>query len=258
MRLISWNVNGFRAVINKGFFEFVAEYQPDILGIQETKVKTEQLNDEQRHLSGYESYFYSAERPGYSGVAVYSKIPPLRTEFGFTQGWNDNEGRVIMLEFERFLFFNIYFPNGQKDAIRLKYKLDFYDFALEYFETLRKKSGKGLVICGDYNTAHHPIDLARPKQNVNTSGFLPVERAWMDKFEEHGYVDTFRYLHPDEAERYSWWSYRARARTNNVGWRIDYFYVTPDLLPFVSKADIFDQVQGSDHCPVVLELEFKR
>lgn len=258
MKLISWNVNGFRAVINKGFLEFVAEYQTDVLGIQETKVREEQLSDEQRHIPGYESYFHSAERPGYSGVGVYSKIRPLQTVSGFTQGWNDDEGRVIMLEFDKFLFFNIYFPNGQKDEIRLQYKLEFYDFALEYFEELRKNSGKGLVICGDYNTAHHPIDLARPRENENTSGFLPVERAWMDKFETKGYVDTFRYLHPDEKDRYSWWSYRARARVNNVGWRIDYFYVSPDLLPFVRKADILDHVEGSDHCPVLLELEFDK
>lgn len=258
MKLISWNVNGFRAVIHKGFFEFVEESQPDVLGIQETKVREEQLSDKQRHIPGYKSYFHSAERPGYSGVGVYSKIIPLQTVSGFTQGWNDNEGRVIMLEFEKFLYFNIYFPNGQKDEIRLKYKLDFYDFALEYFEELRKNCGKGLVICGDYNTAHHPIDLARPKENENTSGFLPIERAWMDKFETHGYVDTFRYLHPDEKDRYSWWSYRARARVNNIGWRIDYFYVSPDLLPFVRKADILDRVEGSDHCPILLELEFDK
>lgn len=258
MKLISWNVNGFRAVIKKGFYDFVKIYEPDVLGIQETKVREEQLTEVQQHIPGYDTYFYSAERPGYSGVGVYTRLKPLRVESGFPYGWNDNEGRVLMLEFEKFIFFNIYFPNGQKDEIRLQYKLDFYDFCLEYFEKLRKDSGKGLVICGDYNTAHHPIDLARPKENEKTSGFLPIERAWMDRFEEHGYVDTFRHLHPDEKDRYSWWSYRARARVNNVGWRIDYFYVTPDLLPYVKNADILDQVEGSDHCPVLLELEFNK
>jgi exodeoxyribonuclease III len=258
MRLISWNVNGFRAVIKKGFYDFVRDYQPDILGVQETKLKEDQLSNEQRHIPGYESYFHSAERPGYSGVGVYTRMKPLKVEAGFPYGWEDSEGRVLKLEYDNFIFFNIYFPNGQKDEMRLQYKLDFYDFSLEYFEKLRKESNKGLVICGDYNTAHHPIDLARPKENEKTSGFLPIERAWMDRFEEHGYVDTFRYKHPHEKDRYSWWSYRARARVNNVGWRIDYFYVTPDLLPFVKDADILDQVPGSDHCPVLLELEFNK
>ncbi|MDZ7795598.1 MAG: exodeoxyribonuclease III [Candidatus Marinimicrobia bacterium] len=206
MKFLSWNVNGFRAVAKKGFFDIVDKYQPDILGIQETKVKPEQLENIRYRIPEYENYFFSAERPGYSGVAVYTRHKPLRVVNGFPDGWKDDEGRVLMLEFDTFIFFNIYFPNGQKDDIRLKYKLDFYDFSLEYFDKIRKESGKGLVICGDYNTAHHPVDLARPKQNENTSGFLPVERAWMDKFEKHGYIDTFRHFHPGEKDRYSWWS----------------------------------------------------
>jgi exodeoxyribonuclease-3 len=255
MKLISWNVNGLRAVMNKGFTDVVALHKPDILGIQETKIQPEQLLPELREIPGYQSCFFSAERKGYSGVGVYTKHSPLRVEKGFRYGWEDNEGRVIMLEYPTFIYFNIYFPNGQKDEIRLKYKLEFYEFCLEYFEKMRKETGKGLIISGDYNTAHHPIDLARPKQNENTSGFLPIERAWMDKFEAHGYVDTFRHIHPGEPDRYSWWSYRARARENNVGWRIDYFYVTPDLLPYVKDADILDSLMGSDHCPVSLEME---
>ena len=255
MKLLSWNVNGLRAVSKKGFFDIVAEIQPDIIGIQETKIQPEQLTPEHKNITGYRSYFYSAERRGYSGVGVYTKQRPLQVETGFRYGWHDNEGRVIMLEFDTFIYFNVYFPNGQGNDIRLKYKLDFYDFCLEYFEKMRKETGKGLVICGDYNTAHHPIDLARPKQNEKTSGFLPIERAWMDKFEEHGYVDTFRYFHPDEADRYSWWSYRANARANNVGWRLDYFYVSPSLVPYLKDAFIFDPIIGSDHCPVGLEME---
>ncbi len=255
MKLISWNVNGLRAVTKKGFADFIMEHQPDILGIQETKIQEGQILSEHKEFSGYTSYFYSAERKGYSGVGVYTKEIPLLVENGFRYGWNDNEGRVLMLEFEKFIYFNIYFPNGQKDEIRLQYKLDFYDFCLEYFETMRKEKGKGLVICGDYNTAHHPIDLARPKQNEKTSGFLPIERAWMDKFEDAGYIDTFRMIHPDEKDRYSWWSYRANARVNNVGWRIDYFYISPELKDHVKNADILDDVFGSDHCPVLLELE---
>ncbi|MDZ7821497.1 MAG: exodeoxyribonuclease III [Candidatus Marinimicrobia bacterium] len=255
MKLLSWNVNGFRAVLRKGFTEIVEEYQPDILGIQETKVKPEQLERVQHHIPEYDDYFFSADRPGYSGVAVYTKPRPLKVVRGFPSGWKDDEGRVLMLEYETFIFFNIYFPNGQKDDNRLQYKLDFYDFSLEYFDRLRKESGKGLVICGDYNTAHHPVDLARPKENERTSGFLPVERTWMDKFEAHGYIDTFRHFHPDAKDRYSWWSYRTRARDKNVGWRIDYFYVSPELLPYLRDADILDTVMGSDHCPVSLELE---
>ena len=242
--------------MKKGFEAFIREHQPDILGIQETKIQEDQIQSDHSEFDGYKSYFYSAERKGYSGVGVYSKLMPLRVETGFKFGWNDTEGRVIMLEFEKFLYFNIYFPNGQKDEIRLQYKLDFYDQCLAYFEEIRKSTGKGLVICGDYNTAHYPIDLARPKQNETTSGFLPIERAWMDRFEEAGYIDTFRLMHPDEKDRYSWWSYRANARVNNVGWRIDYFYVSPELKHAVRDADILDAVHGSDHCPISLELEF--
>ncbi len=255
MKLLSWNVNGLRAIAKKGFANILQEMNPDILGIQETKIQEDQLTSEHTDLSGYESYFYSAERKGYSGVGVYTKIQPQKIETGFTFGRNETEGRVIMLEFDKFIFFNIYFPNGQKDEIRLQFKLDFYDFCLEYFEKIRKERGKGLVICGDYNTAHHPIDLARPKQNEQTSGFLPIERAWMDRFEEAGYIDTFRLIYPDEKDRYSWWSYRANARVNNVGWRIDYFYVSPELKENVKDAFILDQVMGSDHCPVGIELE---
>ena len=255
MKLVSWNVNGLRAIAKKGFGDIIQEMDPDILGIQETKIQEDQLESEHKDFPSYESYFYSAERKGYSGVGAYTKIQPQKIETGFTFGRNETEGRVIMLEFDKFIFFNIYFPNGQKDEIRLQFKLDFYDFCLDYFEKIRKERGKGLVICGDYNTAHYPIDLARPKQNEKTSGFLPIERAWMDRFEEAGYIDTFRLIHPDEKDRYSWWSYRANARANNVGWRIDYFYVSPELKDNVKDAFILDQVLGSDHCPVGIELE---
>lgn len=257
MKLISWNVNGLRAVTKKGFPDILKKIDADIVGIQETKIQLDQLEEKHKTILDYKSYFYSAERKGYSGVGVYTKHEPLSIETGFSYGWNDNEGRVIMLEFEEFIFFNIYFPNGQKDDIRLQYKLDFYDFCLEYFEKMRKEKKKGLVICGDYNTAHHPIDLARPKQNEKTSGFLPIERAWMDKYEEAGYIDTFRLIYPDEKNRYSWWSYRSNARANNVGWRIDYFYVSPELKDKVKDAFILDQVLGSDHCPVGIELDIE-
>lgn len=257
MKLISWNVNGLRAISKKGFSDILKNIGSDVVGIQETKIQINQLEDQHLDILDYKSYFHSAEKKGYSGVGVYSKREPLSVETGFSYGWNDTEGRVIMLEYDEFVFFNIYFPNGQKDEIRLKYKLEFYDFCLDYFEQIRLDKKKGVVICGDYNTAHHPIDLARPKQNEKTSGFLPIERAWMDKFEEAGYIDTFRLIHPDEKDKYSWWSYRANARANNVGWRIDYFYVSPELKDKVKDAFILDQVVGSDHCPIGIELDAK-
>ncbi|MCK5521057.1 MAG: exodeoxyribonuclease III, partial [Candidatus Marinimicrobia bacterium] len=221
----------------------------------ETKMQPDQVTDEIGKISPYQSFFWSAEKKGYSSVATYTKKTPLRVENGFSEGWDDKEGRVIMTEYPEFMLFNIYFPNGQKDEIRLKYKMDFYEHCLKYFDSLREK-GKKLIICGDYNTAHHPIDLARPKQNEKTSGFLPIERAWMDKLEEHGYIDTFRQIHPDKADMYSWWSYRANARTNNVGWRIDYFYISPDLKENLKDAFILADVLGSDHCPVGIDVEF--
>ncbi len=255
MKLISWNVNGLRAVMKKGFVDTVRGMNPDILCIQETKMQPDQVTEEISGIEDYRSYFFSAERKGYSSVATYTRPEPLQIQTGFPEGWNDNEGRVLMTEYPEFMLFNIYFPNGQRDEERLAYKLAFYDHALAYFDTLRA-GGKSLVICGDYNTAHHPIDLARPRENEKTSGFLPIERAWMDKLEDHGYVDSFRMLHPDEADQYSWWSFRARARENNVGWRIDYFYISPDLKDSLKDAFILQDVMGSDHCPVGIELDF--
>lgn len=255
MKLISWNVNGLRAVMKKGFTETVNEMNPDVLCLQETKMQPDQVSDEIGKIADYKSYFFSAERKGYSSVATYTKRVPLAVETGFPYGWKDNEGRVLMTEYPEFMLFNIYFPNGQKDEERLQYKMNFYEHSLKYFESLREK-GKSLVICGDYNTAHHPIDLARPKQNENTSGFLRIERDWMDKLESRGYLDTYRMFYPDKKDMYSWWSFRARARDNNVGWRIDYFYVSPDLKAKVKDAFILMDVMGSDHCPVGIEMEF--
>ncbi len=255
MILISWNVNGIRAVEKKGFVEWVEGCGADILCLQETKAHKEQLSDKLLDIDSYNSYWSSGERKGYSGVATYSKTIPDKYETGFGGDEKfDREGRILATFFGDIVLLNIYFPNGQKDDERLQYKLDFYDTTLDYCENLRKE-GKSLIICGDYNTAHNEIDLARPNENVNVSGFLRIERDWMDKFESFGYVDTFRELHPDTAEAYSWWSYRTAARSRNVGWRLDYFYITPDLLPKLKRAEILSDVMGSDHCPVLIELD---
>ncbi|OGV48002.1 MAG: exodeoxyribonuclease III [Lentisphaerae bacterium GWF2_44_16] len=255
MKLISWNVNGVRAVSKKGFREWLIKESPDILCLQETKASEYQLENAIKLIPGYESYWCIGKRPGYSGVAVYMKVKPLSVNYGFGMDESfDNEGRILISELQDFNLLNIYFPNGQKDDERLRYKLAFYDATLKYCESLRKK-GRELVICGDYNTAHNEIDLARPKDNENVSGFLRIERDWMDKFEAHGYIDTFRKMNPDKAGVYSWWSVRTAARERNVGWRLDYFYVSPGLWKRVIKAGIMSDVTGSDHCPVLLEIE---
>ena len=255
MIFISWNVNGIRAVEKKGFISWAENCGADILCLQETKAHKEQLSEKLLNIDGYTSYWSSGERKGYSGVATYSTSAPQNTASGFDgEKRFDSEGRILVTEYDKFTLLNIYFPNGQKDDERLQYKLDFYDATLDYCEELRKQ-GKSLIICGDYNTAHNEIDLARPEANQNVSGFLRIERDWMDKFESFGYIDTFRKLHPETKDAYSWWSYRTAARKRNVGWRLDYFYITPELLPQVKRAEILNEVMGSDHCPVLLELD---
>lgn len=252
MKLYSWNVNGFRAISAKAEWDWFKNCDADIVGLQETKAQPEQIADEHQNPTGYNSYWFSAIRKGYSGVAVFSRPAPLAVSYDLPQKQWQGEGRVIHLEFEKFHYFNIYFPNGQNGDERLTYKLGFYDAFLEHAQNLRQQ--KPIVVCGDFNTAHHPIDLARPKENEKTSGFLPIERAWMDKFTGEGYVDTFRLINGDKPDMYSWWSYRMRARARNVGWRIDYFFVSEELKGNVSNAWIEPEVAGSDHCPVGLEL----
>ena len=250
-KLISWNVNGIRAATKKGFLDWLDKESPDVVCIQETKAQKEQLGDEFQLPEGYEQYWNSAIRKGYSGVASFSKIAPVSNTSGLGIEEFDIEGRVVSLEFPEFTLLNIYFPNGQRDQGRLDYKMRFYDATLDYCQELRKQ-GKKLIVCGDYNTAHKPIDLKNPKANEKTSGFLPIEREWIDKFMSHRYIDIFRKFHPDEPEQYSWWTYRFGARSRNVGWRIDYFFVTEDLVDFVTDAYITPEVMGSDHCPIVL------
>lgn len=251
-KLLSWNVNGIRAVAQKGFAEWVVSEAPDIVCVQETKAWPEQVPDAIRNMDGYESHWAMAEKKGYSGVAVFTRQKPLRVQVGFGEPRFDAEGRTLILEYPDFTLFNVYFPNGKQNAERLQYKLDFYESILECWETLRRE-GKRLVICGDVNTAHREIDLARPKDNLKTSGFLPEERAWMDRITDMGYVDTFRRLN-QEPEHYTWWDVITRARERNVGWRIDYFYVTQDLVPALAAAWIAPEVMGSDHCPVGVSL----
>jgi len=252
MKLISWNVNGVRAVVKKGFLDWLDQEQPDILCLQETKAHIDQLTAEILTDHGYHTYWHSGDRRGYSGVATFCKEEPLYVQEGLGIERYDAEGRVLVTEHENFLLYNIYFPNGQKDDERLQYKLDFYNDLLPIINE-QVESGNNVVVTGDWNTAHHPIDLARPKQNVNTSGFMPIEREKLDMYVENGWIDTFRLIHP-EGDRYSWWTYRFGARERNVGWRIDYFFVNEGFVDNIEDADIHDEVMGSDHCPVSLEL----
>lgn len=253
LKLLSWNVNGIRAAYKKGFLDWLKKEKPDILCVQETKAHTEQLTDELLSPNGYKTYWSSAQRKGYSGVATYTKIEPKEVKNGLGIKRLDNEGRTLILDCGDFILYNIYFPNGQRSQERLNFKLDFYDEFLKQVNKLKAK-GKKIIICGDVNTAHTEIDLARPKENENTSGFLPVERNWMDKFFSHGYIDTFRHF-CKEGGHYTYWDPITRARERNVGWRIDYFFITPNLLKGLKKAFILSDVMGSDHCPLGIELE---
>jgi len=253
MKILCWNVNGIRAARRTGFLEWLNIESPDILCLQETKAHPDQLDEELRQPKSYHVYWNYPERKGYSGVATFSREEPLRVRNGFGIEEFDAEGRVILTEHPEFMLFNIYFPNGKKDTDRLKYKLDFYDAFLDFAEPLRRR-GNRIIICGDFNTAHKEIDLARPRENEKVSGFLPVEREWMDKLVEHGYVDVFRYFNR-ETGQYTWWDFKTRARERNVGWRIDYFFLTENLLESVSGAFIMPEVIGSDHCPVGIILQ---
>lgn len=253
LKMISWNVNGIRAVHKKGFQDWLAACEADIVGLQETKISADLLTPELTEIPGYKVFWDHAEKKGYSGVALYVKELPLAVHQGLGFAEFDTEGRTLIAEYSDFVIFNIYFPNGQRGDDRLQYKLAFYDAFLQVFNRYRD-SGKKVIVCGDFNTAHKAIDLARPKENENTSGFLPIERAWMDKFVNEGYIDTFRAFHPEEVQQYSWWNMRTRARERNVGWRIDYFFVSPNLAPALTDARIHQDILGSDHCPVSIEL----
>ncbi len=252
MKIISWNVNGLRAVLKKDFLEYIQTEKPDILAIQETKLQQEQIPVEINDLEGYHKYWNFAERKGYSGVAIFTKTEPKNVEYSIGDADFDTEGRLILAEYNDFVLLNCYFPNGQMSDERLKYKLDYYDRMFTLMQALRAE-GKNVIICGDFNTAHKEIDLANPKQNEKTSGFLPIERAWLDKIVEHGWVDTFRQFNT-EPDQYSWWTYRFGARERNVGWRIDYFFTNKENMKNIQNAFIQQNVIGSDHCPLGVEM----
>lgn len=252
IEIISWNVNGIRAVANKEALQWIDERETDILCLQEIKAQKDQIPNNLFEKEFTEVVINSGERKGYSGTATYSML-----QSDYTSTCNDidtkHEGRIIETHYGDIVLFNVYFPNGQKDEERLRYKMKFYDDFLAYCEKL-KEEGKSIIVCGDVNTAHREIDLKNPKANAKTSGFLPIERAWIEKFLDHGYIDTFRYVHGDKEDAYSWWSYRSNARVKNIGWRIDYFFISEDLAQNLEDAFILDYIEGSDHCPIGIRI----
>ena len=252
IRILCWNVNGIRAAAKKGFLDWLHQESPDILCLQEIKAQPEQITPEIQQPPGYYVCWNFPERKGYSGVATFSKEKPSEVSHGFGLKQFDIEGRITITRYPQFSLFNVYFPNGKMSQERLKYKMDFYDAFLGFVDPIKAKGGK-LIVCGDFNTAHEEIDLARPKENENISGFLPMERAWMDKFVAHGFVDTFRHFNK-EPNHYTWWSLRTRAKERNIGWRLDYIFVSENLLDSVKEASILPDVTGSDHCPVGIKL----
>lgn len=266
MKLLSWNVNGLRAIYKKGAFDTVYEVDPDIICLQETKAHPEQLPDEVRSPAGYHAYFdHSKLKKGYSGVAIFSKNEPEKIEYGIGIPKFDDEGRTLVAYYKDlpaapgrtaqagFVLLNVYFPNGGGGPERLAYKMHYYEEFLKFIDKL-KKSGKNIVFCGDVNTAHEEIDLFHPKENEKHTGFLPEERKWIDKLISHGYADTFRSLHGDKIQ-YSWWDMKTYARDRGIGRRIDYFFVSEALQNHVKRAEILDNIMGSDHCPILLELK---
>ena len=253
LRIKCWNINGIRASWKKGLPEWMEKDNPDIICFQETKALPDQLGDEIKNFKDYKSYFFSAEKKGYSGVAVYTKKEPLRVNMGLNDPLFDNEGRVLEMEFDNFILFNVYFPNGGRGPERIKYKLDFYNSLFKRTESLRKKQ-KNIIICGDYNTAHKEIDIARPKENANTSGFMAIEREWIDKIIGMNYIDIFREYNKEPGQ-YSYWDQITRARDRNVGWRIDYYMITKEMQDIISNATLHMDVPGSDHCPIGLEIK---
>ncbi|HIJ78993.1 MAG: exodeoxyribonuclease III [Desulfobulbaceae bacterium] len=249
IKMVSWNVNGLRALEKKGFVEVVAELDADIIALQEIKAQPEQLSDQLKNIPGYRAYWFAAEKKGYSGVGVYSREEPLAVIYGIDHKEHDYEGRVLTLEYGDFYLVNVYFPNARHELLRLDYKLAFNRDLHNFLDTLALK--KSVVVCGDFNVAHKEIDLTNPKQNEKNPGFAPEERAWMDEFIAAGYIDTFR-LFNQQPGQYTWWSYRFNARARNIGWRIDYFCVDAKSEKRVAGAEILADIAGSDHCPVVL------
>lgn len=253
MKLISYNVNGIRSAINKGFVEWLRKENPDVIGLQEIKAQEKDVDATIFQDMGYELYWYPAVKKGYSGVAIFSKIKPKSIKYGMSLNQYDDEGRMIQADFEDFSFISSYFPSGTTGDIRQGFKYGFLDDVFGYMQDLRRDNSS-IILSGDYNICHRPIDIHNPVSNKNSSGFLPDERAWMDKFTESGFIDTFRHFNPNP-HQYSWWSFRANSRTKNLGWRIDYHMATKGLQNRLKSAVILPNVKHSDHCPIVLEIE---
>lgn len=266
LKLLSWNVNGLRAIIKKGQWDWLAALDTQIIGLQETKASVDQLPPEVAAPPGWRAYWSSSiVKKGYSGVSVFSRLEPIKASAELPDPAYQGEGRLLHLEYPQFHFFNGYFPNGGQEILddagkptgkfkRVPYKMGFLEEFLRLAAECRKT--KPVVVCGDFNVAHRPIDLSRPKENEKTTGFLPEERDWIDRFLREGFVDSFRHVNGDVAEKYTWWSYRNFGRSRNTGWRLDYFFVSEELVPNIRDAWIASDVQGSDHCPVGLALEF--
>ena len=254
MRIASWNVNGLRSLAKNGYWEsFLRDVKPDIFCLQETKASPEQVPEALREVAGFSSFFSTCQtRKGYSGVALYSKVRPWKVIYGMGIKEFDEEGRLVGAEYDDFWLLNAYVPNGGRGPDRLDYKLRFYDAFLAFAEKLRKQ--KPVIFCGDINTAHEEIDLARARENEGNTGFLPEERAWIDEAINAGYIDTFRHFHPHTRDAYTYWDQFTRARDRNVGWRIDYFFAASELIKRINKADIHPDIYGSDHCPVSISL----
>jgi exodeoxyribonuclease-3 len=253
MKIISWNVNGIRAAYKKGFIEFIEREEPDLLCVQETKANKEQVEPMLLTPAGRQSYWSSAQRKGYSGVATFAVHEPKSVTYGIGIPEYDSEGRFVITEHEEFVLYNIYFPNGGSGDERHQFKQRFLTDLSRHLKP-QVDAGRPIVVVGDYNVAHREIDIYDPVRLAGESGFLPEERAWFDSFLELGFVDTFRHFHPNAKERYTWWSYLERGRLGNRGWRIDYICVTKNLLPRLKCAEVLDGQHGSDHCPVLLEL----
>ena len=254
MKIVSWNVNGLRSLAKDGYWEsFLQATKPDIFCLQETKANPDQLTEQFLSPAGYSAFFASSQvRKGYSGVALYSRVEPLKVIYGMGIPEFDQEGRFIGAEYDDFWLINAYFPNGGQGPVRLDYKMRFYDAFLAFVEKLRKE--KPVIFCGDVNTAHEEIDLARPDANKENTGFLPEERAWIDEVISAGYVDSFRNEHPQTKGAYTWWAMITRARDRNIGWRFDYFFVASEFIKRIKKAEIHPEIYGSDHCPVSITL----
>jgi exodeoxyribonuclease-3 len=250
MEIMSWNVNGLRACMNKGFMNFVKEEDPDIICLQETKMQKEQADFK---MDGYHEYWNSAEKKGYSGTAIFTKEEPVDVVYGMEIEEHSHEGRTITAEYRDFYLVCVYTPNSQAELVRLDYRLRFEDDLRQYLLNLHKK--KPVIICGDMNVAHKPIDIRNPKENIGNPGYSYEERGKMTELLSSGFIDTFRYFYPEKKDAYSWWSYRFQSRDKNIGWRIDYFLVTEDFIDHVSDSKILDNIQGSDHCPVEIIIE---